>query len=193
MCLLKYAHSYTPRFNEAGITYTGITLSVSPSVERIVPALYLQQYSSDPFHICTSYQATSEGVSRVTPVSKLKNLKLWQFFFICNFDFVFFWLGIQYDSMVWVFMRRWGGSSERRRSSCSSFVCLCCVAVISSYKFTWSMLRQCSSGALLWSVCQWSTLNLWYKGHLSNKIVDHSDVVGASPVGAAPTTSSFFT
>ena len=27
----------------------------------------------------------------------------------------------------------------------------------------------------------------------SNKIVDHSDVVGASPVGAAPTTSSFLT
>ena len=25
-----------------------------------------------------------------------------------------------------------------------------------------------------------------------NKIVDHSDIVGASPVGAAPTTSSFF-
>ena len=24
-----------------------------------------------------------------------------------------------------------------------------------------------------------------------NKLVDHSDVVGASPVGAAPTTSSF--
>ena len=28
---------------------------------------------------------------------------------------------------------------------------------------------------------------------VSNKIVDHSDVVGASPVGAAPTTSSFST
>ena len=28
---------------------------------------------------------------------------------------------------------------------------------------------------------------------LGNKIVDHSDVVGASPVGAAPTTSSFST
>ena len=28
---------------------------------------------------------------------------------------------------------------------------------------------------------------------LGNKIVDHSDVVGASPVGAAPTTSSFLT
>ena len=28
---------------------------------------------------------------------------------------------------------------------------------------------------------------------VSNKIVDHSDVVGAPPVGAAPTTSSFST
>ena len=28
---------------------------------------------------------------------------------------------------------------------------------------------------------------------VGNEIVDHSDVVGASPVGAAPTTSSFFT
>ena len=28
---------------------------------------------------------------------------------------------------------------------------------------------------------------------VGNEIVDHSDVVGASPVGAAPTTSSFAT
>ena len=28
---------------------------------------------------------------------------------------------------------------------------------------------------------------------VGNKIVDHSDVVGASPVGAAPTASSFST
>ena len=28
---------------------------------------------------------------------------------------------------------------------------------------------------------------------VGNKIVDHSDVVGASPVGAAPTTSPFST
>ena len=28
---------------------------------------------------------------------------------------------------------------------------------------------------------------------MDNKIVDHSDVIGASPVGAAPTTSSFST
>ena len=64
--------------------YTGITLSVCPSVrlsvcpsvDRIVSALYLQQYSSDPFHICTSYQATSEGVSRVMPVSKFKKFEI---------------------------------------------------------------------------------------------------------------------
>ena len=32
--------------------------------------------------------------------------------------------------------------------------------------------------------------NLWYKLHLSRyKIIDHSYVVGASPVGTAPTTS----
>ena len=72
--------------------YHLVRLSVCPSVDRIVSALYLQQYSSDPFHICTSYQATSEGVSRVMPVSKFKNLKFWRIFLICNFDFVFFWL-----------------------------------------------------------------------------------------------------
>ena len=60
--------------------YTGFTLavcpSVRPSVDRIVSALYLQQYSSDPFHICTSYQATSEGVSHVMFLSKLKKFEI---------------------------------------------------------------------------------------------------------------------
>ena len=32
-----------------------------------------------------------------------------------------------------------------------------------------------------------------YLPPVCNKIVDHSDVVGASPVGATPTTSSFST
>ena len=46
--------------------------------------------------------------------------------------------------------------------------------------------------------CQWSydmyrkTSNI-RRTLVGNKIVDHSDVVGASPVGAAPTTSSFST
>ena len=36
------------------------------------------------------------------------------------------------------------------------------------------------------------TSNIW-RTNVDDKIVDHSDVVGASPVGAAPTTSSFST
>ena len=86
-----YWDIYTPHFNkvERGIYWyhlvrpsicPSVRLSVCPSVDKIVSTLYLQQYSSDPFHICTSYQATKEGVSRVMPVSKLKNLKFWQIF-----------------------------------------------------------------------------------------------------------------
>ena len=74
---------YTPRFNEVerGVYwYHLVRLSVCPSVDRIMSALYLQQYSSDPFHICTSYQATSESVSHVMPVLKFKNLKFWRIF-----------------------------------------------------------------------------------------------------------------
>ena len=33
-----------------------------------------------------------------------------------------FWLGIQHDSILWVIMKRRGVSSERKRSSCSSFI-----------------------------------------------------------------------
>ena len=74
-------------------------------MDRIVSTLYLQQYLSDTFDICTSYQATSEGVLHVMFVSKFKNLKVWRISLnICNFDFVFFWLGIQYDSILWVIM-----------------------------------------------------------------------------------------
>ena len=35
-------------------------------------------------------------------------------------DRLFFLLGVQYDSIMWVIMRRRGVSSKRRRSSCSS-------------------------------------------------------------------------
>ena len=61
--IIVFSNNYTPRFNEVerGVYwYHLVCLSVCPSVDRIVSALYLQQYSSDPFHICTSYQATSE-------------------------------------------------------------------------------------------------------------------------------------
>ena len=59
-----------------------VRLSICPSVDRIVSALYLQQYSSDPFHICTSYQATSSP-SQTSGFSQnfLINLDM---FFVCN-------------------------------------------------------------------------------------------------------------
>ena len=46
----------------------------------------------------------------------------------------------------------------------------------------------CHTGSLFWNYCQPSNICRTLVG---NKIVDHSDVVGASPAGAAPTTSSF--
>ena len=120
-------HYYTPSLQRSwkgGIlvsTCPSVCLSVCPCVDRIMSALYLQQYSSDPFHICTTIPATLEGVSHVMFVSKFKHLKFWRIILICNFDFGFFWLGIEYDSMVWVIMRWQGVSSERRCSSCSSW------------------------------------------------------------------------
>ena len=78
-------------------------LSVHPSVNKIMSALYLPQYLLDPFHICTSYQATSEGVSRVKVIAKFQNL---------NLDFVLLWHGIWYESIVWVIMGRQGCSQN---------------------------------------------------------------------------------
>ena len=50
--------------------------SFHPSVDKIVSALYLQQYSPDTFHIYTSYQETSEGVLHVKLFFKIQNF--WQ-------------------------------------------------------------------------------------------------------------------
>ena len=110
---------YTPRTTKLLGGYIGFTrsvrLSVRPSVPRpshirpaTVSALYLLQFWLDPFHIYTSYKATSEGVSRGKFLAKCQNLKFWQFFKICNFDFVLFWLGIWCESLVWVIIGRRG-------------------------------------------------------------------------------------
>ena len=85
---------------------------VRPSVDKTVSALYLPQYWSDPFHICTSYQATSEGVLRVRVIAKFQNLNFFQIFGICDFDFVFLWPGIWCESLVWVIMGRRGVSQN---------------------------------------------------------------------------------
>ena len=45
-------------------------------------------------------------------LAKFQNLNFWQFFDICNFDFVFFWLGIWCESLVWVIMRQRGVSQN---------------------------------------------------------------------------------
>ena len=107
--------------------YTGFTLSVCPSVDRIVSALYLQQYLWDPFHIHI-LSSNLRMCVRVMFVSKFKKLKFWRILSIYNFDLVFICLGIQCDSIVWLIMGRGGRvvvvvvvSSERRHSSCSSF------------------------------------------------------------------------
>ena len=42
-------------------------------------------------------------------------------------------------------------------------------------------------------ICIYRQVSNIRRAFVGNKIVDHSDVVGASPVGAAPTTSSFST
>ena len=91
----------------------GILVSPCPSVRPSICGQNLVRSVSSTILIgsisCLQYyQATSEGVSCVMFVFKLKNLKFWRILEICNFDFVFFWLGIQYDSIVWVIMRQQG-------------------------------------------------------------------------------------
>ena len=45
---------------------------------------------------------------------KFQKFMFWQFFLICSFNFVLFWLGIQYESIVWVIMGQQGVSSEQQ-------------------------------------------------------------------------------
>ena len=43
------------------------------------------------------------------------------------------------------------------------------------------------------SICKYRQISNINHTSVDNKIIDHSDVVGTSPAGAAPTTSSFST
>ena len=92
-------------FNEVEVGYTGFTLSL----DRIVSTLYLLQYLPDPFHIYTSYQATSEGVSCVKFISKFKTLSFGKFFKFVTLTLSCFDLGSNMNwSIVWVIMGRRG-------------------------------------------------------------------------------------
>ena len=111
-------HLLYPTHNEVVGGYNGFTPSVCPSVRpsRIQCPL-CSAYSSGWIHFIFIHlvkQLQKEGVLCVQFFAKLQNLNFWQFFKICDFDFVLFWLGIWCESLVWVIM--WC-----RRSSHSSF------------------------------------------------------------------------
>ena len=144
---------YTPCFNEVERGYAGFTssirLSVRPSVHlsvrgQIFSALYLPQYLPDPFHICTSYQATSEGVSHVKFIVKFQNLIFWQFFGTCNFDFVLLWHGMWYESIVWVIMGRWEYSQNA--GILVVLVCFCHSELIILYRFYTPYMQSMEPG-----------------------------------------------
>ena len=79
-----------------------------------IPCPLCSAYSSGWIHciFIHLYQATSEGVSHIKLLAKFQNLNFWQYFKICNFDFVMFWLGIWCESLVWVFMGQRGVSQN---------------------------------------------------------------------------------
>ena len=87
-----------------------VRLSVCPSVDRIVSALYLLQYSLGQFDICTSHQATSEGVSNVKFCSKSKtNGSFDKFFELVTLTSSCFDLGSNMNwSIVWIIIGRRG-------------------------------------------------------------------------------------
>ena len=122
ICVGRLGHSYTPlqRSWKGGILVSpcsSVRLSVcgqnrvrSVSSTLLIRSISYLHILSSNFRRCVACNVCL----------KLKNLQLWRILKICNFAF-FFWLGIQYDSMLWLIMRRWGVSSECRHSSCSSW------------------------------------------------------------------------
>ena len=113
--------------------FPSVRPSICPSVDRILSALYLQQYLPDPFLMYTSYQATSECVLQVMVLLKFKNWNFGKFFKFVTWTFLLLtwdpiWLNSMGNIMRW---RGWGWgwgeegvSSERRCSSSSSFIFL---------------------------------------------------------------------
>ena len=70
-------HIFIPLLNEVeGSILVSPCPSVCPYVDRIVSALYLLQYSPNPFLICTVYQATSKGVLCVQIFLKIQKIEV---------------------------------------------------------------------------------------------------------------------
>ena len=153
--------------------------SVCPSVRLSVDKNRVHSVSSTipagSFHICTSYPATSEAVSRVKVIVKFKNLNFWKFFGICKFHFVLLWHGIWNESIVWVIMGLEGGGGvfwEYRHSSCSS--CILIFLYVTDKNLVW--VPQVLVANQIY--CKTSNISCTL---LCNKIVDYSDVVDLTP------------
>ena len=74
-------------------------------------------------------------------------------------------------------------------SQCSPRFCCHMVSLGQNELIDWSP----TTVKLKWSWTIWTMSTDISSTLVGNKLVDHSDVVGASPVGTAPTTSSFST
>ena len=103
-----------PPHNEVVGGYIGFTPSVRPSVcsSRILYPL-CSAYSSGWIHFIFIHLI--KLLQKVCHVqSFLQNLNFWQFKKkkICNFDFVFFWLGFCCESLVWVIIGQRGVSQN---------------------------------------------------------------------------------
>ena len=146
---------YIPASTKLKGGYTGFILSVCPSyclsvcgqnrVRSVSSTILVGSISY--LHILSS---NLRRCAACNVCSIIKRLKIFGKFFkfvtltlsssyfgsnlIQNFDIVFFLLGIQFDSIVRVTMRRLGVSWERRRSSCSSYITMWW---ISTYTYKW--------------------------------------------------------
>ena len=188
-----YIVNYTHRFNEVGWEVYWFHLvrpSVRPSVDRIVSTLYLPQYWPNPFHICTSYQTTSEDVWHARFIAKFQKLKFGQIFAINNLNFVLFWLRIQYESILWVIMGQQRVSSERRHSSCSSLFWMFyshfqhvqqseTAKKLHWLKFTYSI--KIMLFAALWFTCHFSSFQIPKYRHSVLSKERHSQSLSRSP------------
>ena len=93
--------------------YIGFTQSVRTSVR---PASHVRSVAPTVLVGSISYlYLLSSSFRRCVPCKVSCNnskFEFFHFFSICSFDFVFFWLGIWCESLVWVIMGRWGVSQN---------------------------------------------------------------------------------
>ena len=120
---IEYIHCveayHTPRFNTVG-SWVYILISHCLSVclwTESCPLCIFHKTCQIHFISYTSCQATSESVSHAN-LSKILKIRIFGKFL--KFHFVLFWLGIWYESIVWVIMGWRGVFPEGRHCNCST-------------------------------------------------------------------------